>query len=93
VTLGQLGRHPLIAPSLLVVDDDPVTLAAKRVFGIGDRMMLEARAKRLASALGAPVAALDLGIENWARSERITQGVPAAGGGAAAERAIAALGL
>ena len=39
------------APSLLVVDDDPVTVAAKRIFGIGDRMILESRAKRLASAV------------------------------------------
>jgi hypothetical protein len=93
LTLGVLGRHPLIAPSLLVVDDDPVTVAAKRIFGIGDRMMLESRAKRLATAVGSPVAALDLGIENWARSERITQGVPDADGVAAGERALAALGL
>jgi hypothetical protein len=93
VTLGALGRHALVAPSLLIVDDSPVSLAAKRVFGIGDRMTLESRSTRLAKASGAPVAALDLALENWARAERITQGVPEVDGDAAGERALAALGL
>ena len=96
VTLGGLGRYPLAAPGLLLTDDDPVKLAAKRVFGIGDRMTLERRARELAAAAAVPVEALDLALENWARTERITQGFAAASrngtGEAAQERALAALG-
>lgn len=93
VTLGRLGRFPLEAPGLLLTEDDAVTLAAKRVFGIGDRMTLERRSRELAAAVGVPVEALDLALENWAGSERVTQGVraAAAGDGGAHERALAAL--
>jgi hypothetical protein len=91
VTLGRLGTYELAAPGLLVTDDDPVTLAAKRVFGIGDRMTLERRARELAVAAAVPVDGLDLALENWARSERITQGTPQAYDDDARERAIAAL--
>ena len=92
VTLGLLGRFALEAPGLLLTEDDAVTLAAKRVFGIGDRMTLERRSRELAAAVQVPVAALDLALENWARSERVTQGVRAAAdGGPARERALAAL--
>jgi hypothetical protein len=90
VTLGCLGRYPLAAPGLLLTEEDPVTLAAKRVFAIGDRLTLERRARKLAAAAAAPVEALDLALENWARSERITQGFH--GADEAAElRALAAL--
>jgi hypothetical protein len=96
VTLGRLGRYPLSAPGLLLTEDDPVKLAAKRVFGIGDRMTLERRARELAAAAGTPVEALDLALENWARTERITQGFAATslnGSDEAAQaRALAALG-
>jgi hypothetical protein len=91
VTLGRLGRYPLAAPGLLVTDDDPVTLCAKRVFGIGDRMTLERRARELAAAAQVPVESLDLALENWGRPERITQGAPGADDAAARERASAAL--
>lgn len=91
VTLGRLGRYALEPAALFVGDEDPVTLAAKRVFGIGDRMTLERRARELASAAQVPVASLDLALENWARAERITQGVPDAWDAAAEERAVAAL--
>jgi len=92
VTLGRLGTFELEAPGLLVTDDDPVTLAAKRVFGIGDRMTLERRARELAAAAAVPVDALDLALENWARADRITQGTPDAADPDAAERARVALG-
>ena len=93
VTLGRLGRFELVAPGLLLTEEDAVTLAAKRVFGIGDRMTLERRSRELAGAVEVPVEALDLALENWARAERVTQGVrAAAAGGPAHERALAALG-
>jgi hypothetical protein len=74
VTLGRLGRYALAAPGLLLTEDDQVTLAAKRVFAIGDRLTLERRARELAAAAGVAIEALDLALENWARSDRITQG-------------------
>ena len=82
VTLGALGRYPLRAPGLLLTEEDPVTLAAKRVFAIGDRLTLERRARELAAAVQVPVEALDLGLENWARSTRITLGFDGADEGA-----------
>ncbi len=91
VTLGCLGRYRLAAPGLLLTEEDPVTLAAKRVCAIGDRLTLERRARELAAAAAAPVEALDLALENWARSERITQGFHGADEGAEL-RARAALG-
>src|SRR6185295_7930243 len=56
---------------------DPTTIAAKRVFGIGDAMNLQRRASDLANAAGVPMEALDLGLLNWSRpeGERITAGV------------------
>ncbi|MGA3363056.1 MAG: hypothetical protein ABSD82_13630 [Solirubrobacteraceae bacterium] len=74
VTLGRLGRHPLAAPGLLLTEEDAVTLAAKRVFAIGDRLTIERRARELAAAAQAPIDSLDLALESWARGERITQG-------------------
>ena len=74
ITLGRLERYALAAPGLLLTEDDPVTLAAKRVFGIGDRLTLERRARELARAAAVPVEALDLALENWAREEPITSG-------------------
>ena len=100
VTLQRLGRYPLAAPALLLTENDAVTLAAKRVFGIGDRLTLERRARELATAASVPVEALDLALENWARPERITQGFHgehaqgasfAAAAEASLERAVAAL--
>jgi hypothetical protein len=74
VTLGALGRYPLGAPSLLLSEDDAVNRAAKRVFGIGDRLVLERRVRDLAEMAAVPVAAFDLGLESWAAPQRITLG-------------------
>src|SRR5438270_302610 len=57
------------------------TIAAKRALGIGDPLLLERRSQQLADACGLPLAALDLGLFNWARpsEERATLGLgPAA---------------
>jgi hypothetical protein len=80
VVLGHLGVFDLRPWSLHLIDAmDPTTVAAKRVFGIGDRMNLHRRASELATAAGVPIEALDLGLVNWARVggpefERITAG-------------------
>ncbi len=77
VTLGCTGVYDLSAGSLQLGGSDPVTLAAKRILGIGDPLLLERRAAELASAFQAPLQALDLGFFNWERRERFGAGVPA----------------
>ena len=70
VTLGALGLHDLRADTLRLGGDDETTVAAKRVFGIADTLLLERRASELALAAGLPLAALDLGLWNWNRLPR-----------------------
>jgi hypothetical protein len=77
VVLGHLGVFDLRPWSLHLVDAmDPTTIAAKRVFGIGDAINLQRRASELATAAGVPIEALDLALLNWSRpdGERITAG-------------------
>jgi len=80
VLLGNLGVFDMRPWSLQLADAmDPTTIAAKRVFGIGDTINLQRRASDLASTLGVPMEALDLALLNWSRgggadSERITAG-------------------
>jgi hypothetical protein len=77
VVLGSIGVFDIRPWSLHVSDAmDPTTIAAKRVFGIGDAMNLQRRASDLATAAGLPMEALDLGLLNWSRpeGERITAG-------------------
>jgi hypothetical protein len=97
VTLGALGLYEIKAGSLQFVGapaDDLTTLAAKRVFGIGDPLLLERRSAALAQAAGVPVEALDLALANWAAPERATLGFPLLSGDVDAyERASDALGL
>ncbi len=64
VSLGRVGRVEL-RPSVLRFTDDATTLAAKRVFGIGDTVLLERRARMLADAVDLPIEALDLALSNW----------------------------
>jgi len=103
VTLGELGLGELRAGSLQLGGADETTVAAKRVFGIADTMLLERRAGELAAAADVPLAALDLALWNWNRPplpgsagerRRATLGAPglAADEGAHA-RLVAALGL
>jgi Alpha-glutamyl/putrescinyl thymine pyrophosphorylase clade 3 len=100
LTLGCLGLYELRPDSLHFAGarglsaDDPTTLAAKRVFGIGDPLLLERRAASLAQAAGVPLEALDLALSNWASPQRATLGVPKAmSDPAALEGAGDALGL
>jgi hypothetical protein len=100
VTLGRLGLYPLQADSLHLsgargsAADDATTLAAKRVFGIGDAALLDRRAAELARAAWVPVEALDVALANWAAPERATLGVAGdVAGEDARARALHALGL
>lgn len=74
VGLGRLGVIEL-RPSSLQFTEDATTTAAKRVFGIGDRLLLERRARDLADAAEVPIEALDLALFNWgAPAGRATMG-------------------
>lgn len=68
--LARERRSPLAE-----ISREPVLDAAKRVFGIGDAINLERRAKQLAEACEVPLAALDLALYNWGSTARATAGV------------------
>jgi Alpha-glutamyl/putrescinyl thymine pyrophosphorylase clade 3 len=88
IALGRLGLYEMradslhltaVAPRSSSASADPTMLAAKRIFGIADPLLLERRAHTLADALGAPIEALDLALWNWTRlatEERATLGLP-----------------
>jgi hypothetical protein len=84
VALGRLGIYELSGDSLHLGGprsaggEDATTLAAKRVFGIGDPLLLDRRAQALAEAAAVPVEALDLALFNWAAPQRATLGFRAA---------------
>jgi hypothetical protein len=80
---GRLGLVDLRASSLHLSGSDTTTVAAKRVFGIGESMLLGRRAAALVEACEAPLEALDLALYNWGEDERATLGAT----GTAAERA------
>jgi len=63
--LGAAGLYDLRAGELHLIEDDPTTLAAKRLLVSGDRLLLERRARELAEACELPVAALDRGLAVW----------------------------
>jgi hypothetical protein len=77
-TLGALGVYELRAGTLQLGGTDETTVAAKRVFAIGDTLLLERRAAELAAACEIELAALDVALWNWSRPPR-----PAAVGRAA----------
>jgi hypothetical protein len=106
LTLGRLGMYELRADSLLLSGprsqgaEDATTVAAKRVFGIGDPMLLDRRAADLARAGEVPIEALDLALANWQGPVRATMGfrAPESGEGSPASSepspaVAAALGL
>lgn len=102
VTLGALGLFELRAGSLELGGADDTTIAAKRVFGIADTLLLDRRAGELAAAGEVPLAALDLALWNWNRppapgtGERSRATLGAAGTAPDADayaRVAAALGL
>jgi len=100
VTLGRLGLYELRADSLHLAGtrgtstEDATMLAAKRVFGIGDPLLLERRAAALAEAASVPIEALDLALSNWLSPLRASMGFPPhTVDERARERAGAALGV
>jgi hypothetical protein len=100
VVLGRLGLYELLADSLQLAGarglsaEDPTTQAAKRVFGIGDPLLLERRAAALAQAVEVPIETLDLALANWISPQPATLGFPpGTRDDGAFERAVAALGL
>ncbi len=104
VTLGRLGLYELRADALHLntrtpgsVHADPTPAAAKRVFGIGDPILVERRAQALAEAIDTPLEALDLALWNWSlppEESRTTIGFAASTHDEhAAERARVALEL
>lgn len=70
VTLGRLGVYEAKPSALYLGGDDETTVAAKRVFGIGDTLLLERRAADLAEAAELPIEVLDVGLWNWGRPPR-----------------------
>jgi hypothetical protein len=100
ITLGRVGLCEVRADALYFTNapgaahGDLATLGAKRVFGIGDPIHLEPRARELAKAASVPIEALDLALANWEAGERATLGVSSEALDAhALERARAALDL
>ena len=69
LTAGALGLADMRPSSLHLLADprDPTVSAAKRVFGIGDVLLVQRRAGELAGEAALPIAALDLALLNWAR--------------------------
>ena len=76
-SLGRLGVYELRAQSLGFGGTDPVTVAAKRILGIGDTMLLERRAADLAQACGVPLESLDAGLFSWETGRRAHLGIDA----------------
>jgi hypothetical protein len=80
---GRLGIVDLRPSSLHLGGSDVTTVAAKRVFGIGEPMLLDRRGAALIEACEVPLEALDLALYNWGGDERATLGATEA----AADRA------
>jgi hypothetical protein len=84
LTLGRLGLYELRPDSLHLSGargasggEDATILAAKRVFGIGDPVLLDRRATALATATSVPIEVLDLALANWAAPQRARMGCAA----------------
>ena len=97
ISLGRLGLAEIEPAELRLGADnaDAATVAAKRVFGIGDGFLLERRASDLAAAAEVPLAALDLALFNFGQSEdaRATMGSAGQGDEALRARVEGALGV
>lgn len=75
--LGTIQLDPWTLHLSSATATDPVGLAAKRILGIGDPMLLQRRQRELAHGVGVPVESLDLAFYNWAapsEDARVTAG-------------------
>ncbi|MBA2348432.1 MAG: hypothetical protein H0V81_09065 [Solirubrobacterales bacterium] len=71
VTLaGALGLIDAVPQSLLLADATAApTMAAKRIFGIGDPILIARRAGELAAEAGVSLACFDFALQNWMAPE------------------------
>ena len=73
----RLGLIDAVPQSLLLADATATpTMAAKRIFGIGDPLLIGRRAGELAAEAGIGLTAFDLGLQNWGApdGERVAAG-------------------
>jgi hypothetical protein len=93
--LGLVELDPWTLHLSAATPTDPVALAAKRMLGIGDPVLLQRRQRELALGVGVPVEALDLALFNWTapEGERYVAGSQASVDPAERDRIARALGL
>jgi hypothetical protein len=63
--LGLADLDPWTLHLSAATPTDPVGLAAKRILGIGDPVLLQRRQRELAQATGVPVESVELALYNW----------------------------
>jgi hypothetical protein len=94
--LGLVQLDPWTMHLSAATPMDPVSLAAKRILGIGDPVLLQRRQRELAHGVGVPVETLELAFFNWALpvdEERYTSGSDATVDPAERDGIATALGL
>jgi hypothetical protein len=67
--VGRVRVLDMLPAALHLQGSDPTTVAAKRVFGIGDAMLLQRRSRALADAVGVPVEALEVALFNFGEGD------------------------
>ncbi|HEV2814913.1 MAG TPA: hypothetical protein VGW10_16780, partial [Solirubrobacteraceae bacterium] len=96
VSLGRLGLVDVAPPDLQLGEaSDAAVIAAKRVFGIGERFLMERRAADLAEEADVPLDAFDLALFNFGQPEaaRATMGSTAEPDAELRQRVERALGV
>ncbi len=96
VSLGRLGLVDVSPPELQLGEaSDPAVIAAKRIFGIGERFLMERRAADLAEEADVPLDAFDLALFNFGQpaTARATMGSTAEPDAELRQRVEHALGL
>jgi hypothetical protein len=94
--LGLVDLDPWTMHLSSATPTDPVALAAKRLLGIGDPVLLQRRQRELAHGVDVPVESLDLGFYNWNApmdAPRVKAGATVEVDPAERERIASALGL
>jgi hypothetical protein len=94
--LGLVDLDPWTMHLSSATPMDPVALAAKRILGIGDPVLLQRRQRELAHGVGVPVETLDLAFYNWSLpvdEERYVSGSDATVNEAERDGIATALGL